>query len=298
MSSFFTANSTAEEVLQVYGSEIVGKNILITGASSGIGAESARVLAKFGANVWLAGRDLKKTKGVADSIAATISDPNLVHTLELDLSDLSSVKKGAAEFLSLNIPLHILLNNAGCMAIEQKTLSVDGFEMQLATNHLGHFVFTNLLIPALLKGAPSRIVNLSSKAHWRSGVSFEDPNFETTPYEAWKSYGQSKTANILHAVELAKKYTSAGITSVSLHPGVIETELWRHAGTIYTMNKTIPQGAATSVFCVVSPTVKSGLFYDDCKESDPAPYASSSENAEKLWELSLKLTNKSSSDTC
>lgn len=145
---------------------------------------AARVFAKFGANVWLAGRDLKKTKDVADSIATNIADASLVHTLELDLSSLSSVRKAASNFLSIGIPLHVLLNNAGCMAIEDKTISVDGFEMQFATNHLGHFLFTNLLIPALLKAAPSRVVSVSSMAHFRSGILFDDPNFKKTPYDA------------------------------------------------------------------------------------------------------------------
>jgi NAD(P)-dependent dehydrogenase (short-subunit alcohol dehydrogenase family) len=133
------------------------------------------VLAKAGANVWLAGRDVEKTRRVADAVAAECGDPSRVNVLPLDLSSLSSVRAAIAQFTSLGVPLHILLNNAGCMAVQQRTTTADGFEMQFGTNHLGHFVLTNGLIDCLKAGAPSRIVNVSSMAHMRAGVNFDDP---------------------------------------------------------------------------------------------------------------------------
>lgn len=290
----FGADSTADEVLQVYGSEISGRNVLVTGASAGIGAESARAFALAGAQVWLAGRDISKTQAVVDSIKALVADPNKIHFIELDLSSFLSIEKCISNFLSLNLPLHVLLNNAGCWLTNSTSpvLTTDGLEMHFGTNHIGTFLLTNGLLPALKLAVPSRIVNVASLAHRRSGISFEDPNFTTTknPYSHGNAYGQSKTANMLHAVELSNRYSVDGITAVSLHPGVIETELWRNGTIGISMNKTVPQGAATSVFCAVSPTIVSGQYYSDCKLSDYTPYAMDPENAKKLWILSEELT--------
>jgi len=301
MSSSFSAKTTAQDVIDTLQIPLHDKNVIITGASSGIGAECARVFVKAGANVFLCGRDVVKTSGVADGIinelvtdaigSGSINDIKpRVHVLELDLSSLSSVYQCIEQFKAFKLPLHILLNNAGCMALQTRTETTDGFEMQFGTNHLGHFVLTNGLIDSLMSGAPSRIVNVSSMAHRRGGVNFDDPQYKIN-YDPWQVYGSSKTANILHAIGLNRRFSDNGITAVSLHPGVIETELWRHAGLIFQMNKTIPEGAATSVFCCISPDVKGGCFYNDCQLSEAHNHATNPIYAEKLWELSLACIN-------
>lgn len=287
----FGAKTTAEEVIETLGVSLTNKNVFVTGASSGIGVETARVLAKAGANVWLAGRDVHKTQQVASNIATNDlgGDASRLQVMELDLSDLHSVRACVDKFLALEVPLHILINNAGCMALNDRELTKDGFEMQIGTNHLGHFVLTNGLLPCLQRGAPSRIINVSSMAHHRSGIHFDNLQFETN-YDPWTAYGQSKTANILHAMELNFRYGSEGITAVSLHPGVIGTELWRHTGNIMKMNKSIPQGAATTVYCAVANDVEGGKFYNDCRNAEVNPHASSLLEAHRLWDISESLT--------
>lgn len=293
MSNFkFSASTTADEIISALGVNLDGKNVFVTGASSGIGVECARVFASVGANVWLAGRDVAKTTAVADAIRAQ-TDPSRVHVIALDLSDLSSVRTCISEFVALGLPLHVLLNNAGCMAVQDRQETKDGFEMQFGTNHIGHFVLTNGLLDCLKAAGSSRVVNVSSMAHHRGGINFEDPQFSRS-YDPWRAYGQSKTANILHACELNNRFAdSHGIVAVSLHPGVIETELWRHAGVVYPANKTIPQGAATSVFCCVSPTIQGGRYYNDCQESSANAWATDSAFASQFWQLSLALTESS-----
>ncbi len=184
MSEFGSA-TTADEVIASLGINLSGKNILVTGASSGIGAEASRCFAAAGGNVWLAGRDLPKTQAVAEGIITSIGRSDNVHVIHLDLSSLASVRDCVAEFKSFGVPLHILLNNAGCMAMESKCLSVDGFEMQFGTNHLGHFLLTQGLLPLLLSSSDSpRVVNVSSQAHFRSPVLFDDINFtDSAAYE-------------------------------------------------------------------------------------------------------------------
>jgi NAD(P)-dependent dehydrogenase (short-subunit alcohol dehydrogenase family) len=170
----FNESTTAEEVILGLGISLNEKNIIVTGGSSGIGAEAARVFALAGANVWITGRDLSKTKAVADSIASQIENPSNIKILELDLSSLASVKQCAENFLSLGIPLHILLNNAGVMGIQERTETVDGLEMQIGTNHFGHFLLTLCLIEALKAAGQARVAMVSSGAHWRSPILFED----------------------------------------------------------------------------------------------------------------------------
>lgn len=162
-----------------------GKNIIITGASSGIGAEAVRIFANAGARIFALGRDVVKTQSVIDSVAAECGDPERLMVIECDLSDIKSVRKATETFNNLKLPLHILLNNAGVMAIPERMVTNDGFEMQFGTNHIGHFVLTNDLIESLKLGAPSRIVNVSSKAHFRNGVNWDDIQFESG-YGDWK----------------------------------------------------------------------------------------------------------------
>ena len=281
--------STAQDVITKLGADLTGKNIVVTGASSGIGAEAARVFAKAGARVFALGRSESKTMTVVDAINAECGDAARVSFVSCDLSSLTSVRGAANAILAAGVPLHVLLNNAGVMAIQDRTLTTDGFEMQLGTNHIGHFVLTNELIPALKAGAPSRIVNVSSKAHFRGGIIFEDMMMGSD-YNPWRSYGQSKSANILHAIELQRRHGSDGITAVSLHPGVItDSDLWRHAGNVMTANKSVPQGASTSVFCALAPDVAGGAFYDNCAPCGAAPHATDPALAERLWAETEKL---------
>lgn len=288
MSSFgLDEKSTAEDVISKLGISLSGKNVIITGASSGIGFECARVMVNAGANVFLANRNLEKSEPLLKQLQEI--DPNRAHLIQLDLSDLSSCKNAAAQFNALDIPLHILLNNGGVMAIEERHETKDGFEMQIGTNHFGHFAFTTALYEKLKAAGSARVVNVSSMAHWRSPVMFDNIDLKED-YDAWKAYGQSKTANILFTKELQKRFGPDGITSVVLHPGVIQSELWRHTDKVVSFNKTIPQGASCSMFCCVSPNVEGGEYYNDCKLADYADYAKDMDAAAKLWEISVQRT--------
>ncbi|KAI8909131.1 short-chain dehydrogenase/reductase SDR [Gorgonomyces haynaldii] len=281
------AQTTASQVIK--GISLKGKNVIVTGASSGIGVETAKQLGLAGAKVYLMGRDQQKTSQVIEKLKQEHPELDL-GLLLCDLSSLKSVRTVAQEFLSLNKPLDILVNNAGVMAIKERRLSVDGYEMQMATNFFGPFLLTKLLLPSLLRAEGARIVNVSSMAHKRSGINFDDIQSERS-YQDWAVYGQSKTANILHAIELQKRYPQ--LTCVSLHPGVIETELWRHQGVIMRMDKTIEQGAATSVFCATHP-VKGGAYYSDCQEARASAHATDPALAARLWDIGERLTQSSS----
>jgi NAD(P)-dependent dehydrogenase (short-subunit alcohol dehydrogenase family) len=246
-----------------------------------------------GATVWVAGRDVKKLQECVDGIKSTVSDPSKVHQILCDVSSLASVKRCVEEFKALNIPLHILINNAGCWLTgnPDRVLTEDGFEMHLGTNHIGHFALTNGLLPALTLAAPNaRVVNVSSIAHARSAVDLNDPFYTKRPYDPFNAYGQSKTANILHAIGLHNRFHSEGITAVSLHPGVIDTELWRHGQIGVSHNKSIPQGAATQVWCAISPDVKSGYYYNDCNEAQARAWATDKASVDQFWEMSMQWT--------
>eukprot|EP00605_Chrysophyceae_sp_TOSAG23-4_P000294 GSChrysophyteH1.ASY1.ANO1.339.1 assembled CDS len=237
-------------------------------------------------------RNLEKSAPLLEQIQKDCGAPERVHLIRLDLSDLASCRTAAEEFKSLNLPLHILLNNGGVMAIQERTLSKDGFEMQMGTNHFGHFCLTMQLLDCLKAAGKSRVVNVSSHAHFRNFVQFDDMEFNEVQYNDWKAYGQSKTANILFTKELQRLHSADGITSVCLHPGVIESELWRHAGKVFQFNKTIPQGASTSMYCCVAEDVIGGEYYNDCEPMQAAPYATDMDAAAKLWAVSLERTAK------
>eukprot|EP01116_Phalansterium_solitarium_P016714 TRINITY_DN3948_c1_g1_i1.p1 TRINITY_DN3948_c1_g1~~TRINITY_DN3948_c1_g1_i1.p1 ORF type:complete len:311 (-),score=58.89 TRINITY_DN3948_c1_g1_i1:82-1014(-) len=298
--SGFGGSSTAEEVSQ--GVSLVGKHVVVTGANSGIGKETARILAKRGATVYVASRNERLGREAVEEIKKT-SGSDLVKFMQLDLASLASVRKFSEEFHALDVPLNILVNNAGVMATpESKT--ADGFETQFGTNHLGHFLLTMLLLDRLEEGAPSRVVNVSSEFHFRGTGDYSDYNFEKTPYNPWFAYGQSKTANILFSNEFNRRYSSTGITANSLHPGVIATNLmssylgngvlrsiWDNVVALTPMFKSIPQGAATSVYCATSPALEGvgGKYFNNCNEEPARPHARDSEAATKLWELSKRL---------
>lgn len=304
----FGADTTTDEVLA--GIDLKGKQALVTGGSTGLGKETARALASKGAAVTIAARDPAKGEAAAAEIRASTGNGN-IDVAQVELSVPDSVRAFAKKWLAEHGPLNLLINNAGVMACPL-TRTAEGWEMQFATNHLGHFLLTNLLAPALKAGAPGRIVNLSSAGHRFSDVHFDDIHFNSRDYEKWSSYGQSKTANVLFSVELTKRLAPYGITANAVHPGGIQTELGRHltqadidallarvgAGSGGIKFKTIPAGAATSVWAATSPELegRGGLYLEDCHvgelKTDPAAasgyfgYATDPANAARLWAVS------------
>jgi NAD(P)-dependent dehydrogenase (short-subunit alcohol dehydrogenase family) len=307
----FGATSTTDEVLE--GIDLTGKRILITGVSAGLGVETARTLAAHGAQVVGTVRDLKKGN------AATAQIPNI--TLEeMDLASLTSVRAATDRLVAEGKKLDLIIANAGVMACP-KSFTKDGFETQFGTNHLGHFVFVNRIASLLRPG--SRLVNLASSGHRFSDVNLEDPNFEHTEYTEFGAYGRSKTANILFAVEFDRRHKERGVRATAVHPGGIQTELGRHLGAdtiealIKQLNdanaakglgpfqwKTIPQGAATSVWAgVVAPAAEvGGLYCEDCHVAEHAEgddiragvraYALDTHHALALWKKSEQMVSE------
>jgi NAD(P)-dependent dehydrogenase (short-subunit alcohol dehydrogenase family) len=279
MAKTFGAESTADEVLE--GVNLSGKRVLITGVSAGLGVETARSLVAHGAEVVGTARDLTKARrALAEAFPQQAGNPP-VELVEMDLASLASVRKTAGDLLARAKPFDVIIANAGVMACPQGK-TADGFETQFGTNHLGHFVFVNRLVPLLKPG--SRIVTLSSAGHQISDVNIDDPNFERTEYQPFTGYGRSKTANILYAVALDDRLKGRGIRATSLHPGGIQTELGRHMtpqlvaqmmervnaaaakqGTAFRF-KSIPQGSATTVWSgFVAPAEAVGGHYcEDC----------------------------------
>ncbi|HEY1730583.1 MAG TPA: SDR family NAD(P)-dependent oxidoreductase [Terriglobales bacterium] len=324
MASAFGATSTTEDVLS--GVRLEGKRILVTGVSAGIGVETARSLAAHGAHVVGAARDLAKaetaTKQVREDAAAGGGSFELI---ALDLADLKSVRACADALLKKGEPFDVVIANAGVMATPFGH-TADGFETQFGTNHLGHFVFVNRIASLIREGG--RLINLASSGHRFSNVNLDDPNFERTPYEPFVSYGRSKTANILFAVEFDRRHRGRGIRAAAVHPGGIYTELGRHMepGQLQAMVdqiskqlaaegkgpfqfKTIPQGAATTVWAgiVVPAEEMGGKYCENCHvgkivaddvnisaiSEGVREYALDPKNAEALWKKSEELVGES-----
>jgi NAD(P)-dependent dehydrogenase (short-subunit alcohol dehydrogenase family) len=304
----FGFDSTAAEVIE--GIDLSGKRAMVTGASSGIGVETARALAGAGAEVTLAVRDAEAGERVAADITAA-TGTEAVRVGRIELADPASV---AAFVATWDGPLHILVNNAGVMALPERELTPEGWEMQFATNHLGHFALALGLHDALVAAGDARIVSLSSRGHLRSPVVFDDINFSSRPYDRWLAYGQSKTANVLFAVEANRRWSREDITANAVHPGAISTNLSRHmtADELERLSasglfryKTVEQGAATSVLVATSPLLDGigGRYFENCNEAeviDPAAsedepssgvaaYALEPDNARRLWDVSLAL---------
>ncbi|MDQ8044966.1 MAG: SDR family NAD(P)-dependent oxidoreductase [Solirubrobacteraceae bacterium] len=298
----FNQHSTAEEVSE--GVDLSGKRALVTGASSGIGIETARVLALRGAEVTLGVRDARAGEQVAAEIRESTGSED-VWVLPLDLSSQESI----AEFVAgWDGPLHILVNNAGVFG-PPLTRTAEGWELQFATNFLGHFALTTGLHPALASAGGARIVVVSSNGHSASDVDFDDPHFHTRDYDPWIGYGQSKTAVILMAVEAAKRWAGDGITANALHPGGIRTNVLRHtpedvledllSGVADHEWKTPEQGAATSILVATSPLLEgvTGTYFEDCNEAIPyvdgawcgiADHALDPATAARLWDYALE----------
>jgi NAD(P)-dependent dehydrogenase (short-subunit alcohol dehydrogenase family) len=301
----FGFRSTAAEV--VAGIDLTGKRAVVTGASSGIGIESARALAGAGAQVTLAVRNADAGAGTAADIAATTGRTD-VAVAALEVTDLASVAAFASAWEG---PLDILVNNAGVMMTpEQRTPR--GRELQFATNHLGHFALAQALHGALAAAGSARIVVVSSTGHLYSPVVFDDLHFRFRPYDPLLAYAQSKTAAILFAVGATARWANDGITANALNPGAIATNLQRHVGgklvTPPERQKTPEQGAATSVLLATSPELEGigGRYFEDCNEapavdhrdanaSGVAAYALDPGNANRLWEVSEALVDDAAS---
>ena len=304
----FGQESTADEVVQ--GLDLHGKRAIVTGASSGIGAETARALASAGADVTLAVRDTAVGHGVAAEIAAATGAT--VRVGRIELTDLRSV----AEFVSAwDGPLHILVNNAGVMALPHLEFTPAGWERQFGANHLGHFALAVGLHRHLAAAGRARIVSLTSNAHLLSPVVFDDINYSRRPYDRWTAYGQSKTATCLFAVGATRVWAHDGITADAVHPGAVPgTNLSRHMkrarrpaiGTASTrwFFKSVEQGAATTVLVATSPHLAGcgGRYFEDCRQAEPAvlvagepaptsgvaPHALDPDAAAQLWDLSTR----------
>ncbi|XP_045078289.1 retinol dehydrogenase 12-like isoform X2 [Coregonus clupeaformis] len=330
-----------------------GRTVVITGANTGIGKETAWDMAMRGARVIMACRDLTRGEAAAAEIRSSTGNTNVV-VQQLDLASLGSVRQFAREFIATETRLDILINNAGIMLCP-KSLTVDGFESQFAVNHLGHFLLTNLLLDMLKASTPSRVINVSSIAHQGGKIHFEDLNFDKKGYNSVIAYKQSKLANLLFSRELARRTkavlvcttkiiqtnnvasksgynwctvqrslphdvsecphskvsgpiptltpSGTGVTSYSLHPGVIRTELWRHSQSKYPtlsamlsapawlLMKNPKEGAQTTIYCAVTEGLeeKSGCYFSDCQEKVPAPEGRDDLAALRLWGVSAGL---------
>ncbi|KAI3523062.1 hypothetical protein L1887_01118 [Cichorium endivia] len=302
--SGFGSATTAEQVTA--GIDASDRTVVITGGASGIGLETSRVLALRGAHVIIAARNMEAANE-AKQIILKSNENAKIDVLQLDLSSLKSVKDFADNFIALNLPLNILINNAGIMFCPYQ-LSQDGIEMQFATNHLGHFYLTNLLLDKMKNTASStgiegRIINLSSVAHlhtYEEGIKFDSINDEKI-YSDKKAYGQSKLAGILHANELSRRLQEEGvnITVNSVHPGLIMTNLMKHSLSLmrimkmltWLLWKNVPQGAATTCYVAIHPNLKgvSGKYYLDCNEWPASDFARDPKMAKKLWDFSNNL---------
>jgi len=320
----FGATSTTDDVLS--GVNLKGKRILVTGVSAGIGVETARSLAAHGAQVVGAARDVNKAKAATEQVRKdAAANGGSFELVELDLANLKSVRACADRLLAKGETFDVIIANAGVMATPLGH-TIDGFETQFGTNHLGHFVLVNRIASLIRDGG--RLINLSSSGHRYANVDLEDPNFESTRYEPFVAYGRSKTANILFAVAFDKRHRNRGVRAAAVHPGVIRTELARHVDAseiekiIEQRNqqlkstgqppmqwKSIPQGAATSVWAgfVAKADEIGGKYCEDCHVASIVPkdvpvsamtdgvreYALDPNNAEALWKKSEEMVGES-----
>ena len=312
----FNAESTAAEVIA--GVDLTGKRAVVTGGASGIGLETARALASAGAQVTLAVRNTDAGQRAAADIRATTGRDD-VAVARLDLTDRSTIDAFTAAWTG---PLHILVNNAGVLALPERIITPEGWEAQFAANHLGHAALTLGLHDALAAAQGARVVVVSSSAHLLSPVVFHDIHFTSRPYDAMSAYAQSKTATVLFTVAIAKKWAADAITANALHPGGVVTNIQRHfdQATLRSVGavdehdrllevppgwKTRQQGAATSVLLAASPLVEgvTGRYFDDCNEAvvvtEPgdlsggvAPYALDQNEADRLWDETTRLLRR------
>lgn len=307
LGSGFGNRTTAADILKDVGLE--GRNVIVTGGYSGIGIEAVKALAQAGASVVVPARRPDKAR---EELTGILN----VEVAELDLADLKSVAKFAADYVARAKPLHLLINNAAIMASPEMRVG-PGWEAQFATNHLGHFALVAGLAPALRAAKGARVVSVSSTGHKLSPIVFDDIHFKSHPYDKWKAYGQAKTANALFAVELDRRGQAYGVRAFAVHPGGIMTPLQRYlpreemiafgwmdeTGKVDERFKTTEQGAATSVWAGTSPQLegKGGVYCEDCdvaKITQPGesrisgvnPHAIDPEAARRLWQVSVEYT--------
>jgi NAD(P)-dependent dehydrogenase (short-subunit alcohol dehydrogenase family) len=313
----FGATSSTDDVLR--GIDLSGKRVLVTGVSAGLGVETARALAAHGAQVIGAARDLSKAHAATKPVRAQAARGGSLDLIQLDLASLDNVRTCAEGLLAAGQPLDVIIANAGVMACP-KGSTVDGFETQFGTNHLGHFVLVNRIASLLRPG--SRLVNLSSAGHRFADVDLEDPNFEHSTYAEFIAYGRSKTANVLFAVEFDRRHKAGGVRAAAVHPGGIHTELGRYMTHETTQRmiaqinasqpkgaapfswKSIPQGAATSVWaaCVADAEAIGGRYCEDCHVAEIVEgegfrggvrsYALDPQHAQALWGKSEELVGE------
>lgn len=309
--SSFGARSTTSEVIA--GHDLSGKTILITGASGGIGYEAVRALISAHAEVIIAVRDRAKGEQAVQALRTEYPDSQ-AHFLPLDLGSLASVRQTVEQFFANWNKLDVLINNAA-IAATPLGYTPDGFEQQFATNFLGHFLLAQLLLPALHKAAPARVVSLTSGTHRLSDIHFDDIQYQHRPYDKWEAYGQSKTADALLAVALTQYGREQGVTANAVNPGGVLTGLQQHlsaeerraryydeAGNLLPGFKTPEQGASTTVWASVASELEGigGLYLEDCQQGIPynpeisslsgyMPYALNADHAEQLWTVAEKL---------
>lgn len=314
ITSRFNRQSTALEVIE--GIDLRGRRVIVTGGASGLGLETSRALAKAGASLTLAVRNAAQGDAAVNALGEETGNRD-IHVGLLDLADPASVKRFANTWLARGVALHMLINNAGIMACPL-TRTAQGWELQFATNHLGHFALTRALLPLLLKAEAPRVVALSSSGHRLSPVQFDDIHFERREYNKWKAYGQAKTANALMALHLDTLHAKDGLTANAAHSGGVLTGLSRYlpreemealgwvkpgadANEIPPGFKNAEQGAATSVWAATAPELQGhgGLYLEDCNEAVPSPegerrfgyvpHIRDRAAAERLWAVSEAL---------
>jgi len=299
----YNRKTTAEQVSE--GIDLTGRNALVTGANTGLGLETARVLALRGAHVTMACRNLEKAelarRSIVDAAGGRIKQSQL-DLLELDLNSLAKTRQSAQEFNSRGLPLHLLVNNAGIM-IPMERRTEDGFEAHLGINHLAHFLFTNLILDSLHAAGRARVVVLASSAMGMATLTpaLEDLNWEQRKFSGFRSYGDSKLMNLMFARELNRRCGKNGIVANALHPGVIATELARDQSLPFMalgifmlpFMKSVPRGAATTVYVATSPEyqMRGGLYFSDCREKKPDnKLALNDQVCRALWQRSCELT--------
>lgn len=299
----FGFQSTADQVIA--GIDLTGKRAIVTGSASGIGIATVKALAKAGAEVTMAVRNVEAGRKVAAEIINATHNPQ-IKVAYLDLGNFDAIDSFVSQWEG---PLDVLINNAGVMALPELERTPEGIEMQFMTNYLGHFALSQGLHPYLKQAGAARIVVVSSSGHLLSPVVFDDIHYNFRVYNPWDSYGQSKTACILFAVAASQRWAKDGITANALNPGAIQTNLQKHVGgklrSAPEFHKTPEQGAATSVLLATSPALEGigGLYFENCNEAATvtvrpanyegvAAYAKNSDTAQKLWELSLQMITR------
>ena len=270
---------------------LAGRVALITGANTGIGLVTARELAARGAHVFVACRSLEKGQIAVDEIRKVTGNEK-VELLVLDLGDFDSIRACAQAFLARDLPLHLLINNAGLAGAKGMTQS--GFELAFGTNHVGPFLFTQLLLDRIKLSAPARIVTVASRAHARvAGINWDDVRQPTKGKAGLPEYGISKLANVLFSAELGRRLAGTGVTTYSLHPGVVATDVWREVPTfirplIKLMMISTDEGAVTTLYCATSPDAsnETGLYFDKCRVKEPSKVGQDAMLAAELWRRS------------